>query len=59
MLWTEKYRPTTLSEIVGQEHFVLDAQTWVAEMNMPNVLISGDYCQYCISKRYSKEILQG
>ena len=41
MLWTEKYRPTTLSEIVGQEHFVLDAQTWVAEMNMPNVLISG------------------
>lgn len=41
MLWTEKYRPNTLSEIVGQEHFVLDAQTWVAEMNMPNVLISG------------------
>lgn len=41
MLWTEKYRPKTLSEIVGQEHFVLDAETWVAEENMPHLLISG------------------
>lgn len=41
MLWTEKYRPKTLSEITGQEHFVLDAETWVAEKVMPNLLLSG------------------
>ena len=41
MLWTEKYRPSKLSDIVGQEHFVLDAEQWVLENNMPNVLVYG------------------
>ena len=41
MLWTEKYRPSKLSDIVGQEHFVLDAEQWVLENNMPNVLAYG------------------
>ena len=41
MLWTEKYRPSKLSDIVGQEHFVLDAEQWVLEKNMPNVLAYG------------------
>jgi replication factor C small subunit len=39
MLWTEKYRPSKLSEIMGQEHFVLDAENWGD--NMPNVLFYG------------------
>ena len=39
MLWTEKYRPSKLEHIIGQEHFVLDAKTWVEENNMPNVLL--------------------
>lgn len=42
MLWTEKYRPTSLNEIIGQEHFVLDAKSWVEENNMPNLLLFGN-----------------
>tara|TARA_R110000744_G_scaffold246581_1_gene363024 strand:- start:4132 stop:5043 length:912 start_codon:yes stop_codon:yes gene_type:complete len=42
MLWTEKYRPSKLNELVGQEHFVMDATGWIEENNMPNVLIYGN-----------------
>ena len=42
MLWTEKYRPNKLSDIKGQNHFVMDAKTWIEEKNMPNVLIFGN-----------------
>tara|TARA_R110002110_G_scaffold266395_3_gene482198 strand:- start:838 stop:1749 length:912 start_codon:yes stop_codon:yes gene_type:complete len=42
MLWTEKYRPSKLNEIIGQEHFVLDAETWVESKIMPNVLFYGN-----------------
>ena len=41
MLWTEKYRPSLLSGIKGQEHFVMDAENWVELRNMPNVLFYG------------------
>jgi replication factor C small subunit len=39
MLWTEKYRPTNLSQIKGQPTFVEDAITW--ENGMPNILLYG------------------
>jgi len=42
MLWTEKYRPKQLSQIVGQEHFTMDAVNWVEENNMPNILLYGN-----------------
>ena len=42
MLWTEKYRPNNLNDIVGQEHFTMDAKSWVEEHNMPNVLLFGN-----------------
>jgi replication factor C small subunit len=42
MLWTEKYRPKRLSEIVGQEHFVLDAESWIENKDMPNILLHGN-----------------
>jgi len=42
MLWTEKYRPNKIGDIVGQEHFVMDASTWIEEGNMPNVLLFGN-----------------
>ena len=42
MLWTEKYRPNKLNQIIGQEHFVMDAKSWVEENNMPNVLLYGN-----------------
>tara|TARA_Y100000592_G_scaffold100764_1_gene182625 strand:- start:7767 stop:8678 length:912 start_codon:yes stop_codon:yes gene_type:complete len=41
MLWTEKYRPQFLNEIVGQSSFVLDAEQWVKNKSMPNVLLFG------------------
>ncbi len=41
MLWTEKYRPNKLNEIVGQSNFVLDAESWVEQNEMPNVLLYG------------------
>tara|TARA_A100001201_G_scaffold132162_1_gene118664 strand:- start:1456 stop:2367 length:912 start_codon:yes stop_codon:yes gene_type:complete len=41
MLWTEKYRPSKLSEIVGQDGFVRDAEHWVTNKEMPNVLLYG------------------
>ena len=40
-LWVEKYRPTTLSGIVGQSNFVHDAEHWVVNKNMPNVILYG------------------
>ena len=42
MLWTEKYRPNKLAEIIGQEHFNLDAIGWIEERNMPNLLLYGN-----------------
>lgn len=42
MLWTEKYRPKKLRDIKGQEAFVMDAEVWVEERNMPNVLLYGN-----------------
>ena len=41
MLWTEKYRPSKLGDVVGQEHFVMDATNWAVNKEMPNVLIYG------------------
>ena len=40
MLWTEKYRPETLEEILGQDKFVSDARNW--KDGMPNLLLFGE-----------------
>ena len=42
MLWTEKYRPNRLGDLIGQEHFVMDAYSWKEDNNMPNLLIYGN-----------------
>ncbi len=39
MLWTEKYRPKTIDEIVGQPALVSDAKHWGE--GMPNLLLYG------------------
>ena len=39
MLWTEKYRPQSLIDLVGQSKFVSDARAW--KNNMPNLLLYG------------------
>jgi len=40
MLWTEKYRPQSLEEILGQDKFVSDARNW--KEGMPNLLLYGE-----------------
>jgi len=40
MLWTEKYRPKILNEIIGQDKFVADAVHW-KKRGMPNLILYG------------------
>ena len=41
MLWTEKYRPKNIYELIGQETFKLDAENWIEIKDMPNTLLYG------------------
>ena len=41
LLWAEKYRPKSLSEIVNQEDIVKRLQQFVKEKNMPHLLFAG------------------
>ena len=41
MLWTEKYRPKKIHQLIGQESFKLDAENWIENRDMPNVLLYG------------------
>ena len=41
MLWTEKYRPKSIHQLIGQESFKLDAEHWIENKDMPNVLLHG------------------
>jgi replication factor C small subunit len=40
-VWTEKYRPERLSEIVNQSHVVERLKAWVKEGSIPNMLFAG------------------
>ncbi len=40
-IWTEKYRPTSFSDIRGQEHVVDRVRKFVEKKNMPHLLFSG------------------
>jgi replication factor C small subunit len=41
LLWTEKYRPRSLKEIVNQKEIVERLSKFVAEKNMPHLLFAG------------------
>ncbi|MEM1511001.1 MAG: replication factor C small subunit [Candidatus Jordarchaeales archaeon] len=41
LMWTEKYRPRTLSEIVNQAEIVSRLRTFVEKKDMPHCLFSG------------------
>ncbi|MEM4475138.1 MAG: replication factor C small subunit, partial [Fervidicoccaceae archaeon] len=41
VLWTEKYRPRTLDEIVDQEETVVRLKKFVREKNAPHMLFAG------------------
>jgi replication factor C small subunit len=40
-VWTEKYRPKTLSELIGQKHVAERLKFWVKAGNVPNMLFAG------------------
>jgi len=39
--WTEKYRPRTLDEVIGQKEIVSSLKLFVKNKNMPNLLFAG------------------
>jgi len=40
-VWTEKYRPKTLDEVIGQDHVVKRLKAFVKKKNIPNMLFAG------------------
>ncbi|HDD72592.1 MAG TPA: replication factor C small subunit [Candidatus Aenigmarchaeota archaeon] len=40
-VWTEKYRPKSLSEVINQRHVVERLKAWVKEGTIPNILLAG------------------
>ncbi len=40
-IWTEKYRPKTLDEVVGQDEIVEKLKAFVKRKNMPHLLFAG------------------
>lgn len=40
-IWTEKYRPKTLDEVVGQKHITERLRSYVRSENMPHLLFTG------------------
>jgi len=41
LIWTEKYRPTDFSQIVGQEHIIPRIKAFVEKKNLPHMLFAG------------------
>ena len=40
-IWTEKYRPKNLSEVVGQKHVTARLESYVRSRSMPHLLLTG------------------
>ena len=40
-IWTEKYRPKNLDEVVGQKHVTERLKAYVSSNNMPHLLLTG------------------
>ncbi len=40
-IWTEKYRPSSLDDVVNQRHAIDRLKAWVKERNVPNMLFAG------------------
>jgi len=40
-IWTEKYRPKTLDEVVNQKHIVSRLKAWVKNGSIPHMLFAG------------------
>ncbi len=61
-IWTEKYRPRTLDEVVGQDEIVRRLKSYVKSGNLPHLLFAGPpgvgktACAICIARElYGEE----
>jgi replication factor C small subunit len=41
MIWTEKYRPKSFAQVLGQQDIVKRAEAFVQKKNMPHLLFAG------------------
>ncbi len=41
LMWTEKYRPKTFNEIIGQDEIISKIKSFVEKKNMPHLLFAG------------------
>ena len=47
-IWTEKYRPRTLDDVVGQKHVTERLKSYVESRNMPHLLLTGPLLPYTV-----------
>ncbi len=40
-IWTEKYRPKMLSEVINQRHVVETLKSWIEEKSIPHIIMAG------------------
>ena len=40
-IWTEKYRPSEFSEVVGQDHVIKRVEALTSSLNIPHMLFAG------------------
>ena len=40
-IWTEKYRPRKLDEVINQKHVIERLKVWVREKSIPNMMFAG------------------
>ncbi|MBI4148174.1 replication factor C small subunit [Candidatus Woesearchaeota archaeon] len=41
IIWTEKYRPKTFDDVIGQDHIVQKLKSFVEKKNLPHLLFAG------------------
>ena len=40
-IWTEKYRPKKLDEVINQKHVVESLKSWIKEKGIPHIILAG------------------
>ncbi len=64
-IWTEKYRPKTLAEVVGQKHVTERLESYVRSNSMPHLLFTGPAgtgkttCSLALAKEFFGENWRG
>lgn len=42
-LWSQKYRPTTTDDYIGNPEFKTDLEQWISEGTIPNIILNGSF----------------